>query len=498
MKQLSGLDSMFLNFETAEAPMHVGGVSVLDLAKAPPGFGFEAVRARISGRLHLLPSFRRRLVQMPLNLIPAFWIEDPDFRFDRHVQRIKLKRPGSDAQLAALVAELVGKPLERDRPLWAFWYVEGLSGRRAACISIIHHACIDGVSGAELLSKLLDLEPDAVVGPGPSAAWDPDEYPLAVDRLMFTARQAWSRNRQFLGLLRSSLPVARDLVRSRFGGKAAVAEAPEPAGEGSLAGIKTAPRTRFNVRIDGRRSYAFRSLSLTRIKALKNKLGITVNDAVLAVCAGALRQYLQEKGELPEQALVAAVPISVRQDSEREAGGNRVTMLSAVLPTHLDAPLERVAAVSRSTSKLKKTHQAVPARLLMDWMELPAPALMASAARLYENFVNRDRIKPLVNVVISNVPGPPAPLYLAGAPLLANYPVSIPYHGLALNITVISYRDQLDVGLTAYLEAVPDIAHLLDLMADELDGLEAAAGLAPALPPATRRRRGRHEAEDTG
>ena len=208
MKQLSGLDSMFLNFETAEAPMHVGGVSVLDLAKAPPGFGFEAVRARISGRLHLLPSFRRRLVQMPLNLIPAFWIEDPDFRFDRHVQRIKLKRPGSDAQLATLVAELVGKPLERDRPLWAFWYVEGLSGRRAACISIIHHACIDGVSGAELLSKLLDLEPDAMVGPGPAAAWDPDEYPLAVDRLMFTARQAWSRNRQFLGLLRSSLPVA--------------------------------------------------------------------------------------------------------------------------------------------------------------------------------------------------------------------------------------------------------------------------------------------------
>ena len=490
MKQLSGLDSMFLNLETADAPMHIGGVTILDLARAPQGFGFETVRQRIAERLHLLPSFRRRLVSMPLNLVPPFWIEDPDFRLERHVQQQRLKAPGRDAQLAQLVAELAGSTLPRDRPLWAFHYVEGLSRQRAACISIIHHACIDGVSGAELLSKLLDLEALAPPLPPPATEWDPDELPLVIDRLLFTARQAWSRHRQFVGLLRSSAPVAWQLGKALLGrgeaeaaDQAAAAAAPATATPGELPAavpFKPAPRTRFNVAIDARRSYAFRSLSLPRIKALKNALGVTVNDAVLAICAGALRHYLLEKDELPARPLVAAVPISVRSREDRKAGGNRVAVLTAELPTHFADPLQRVSAVSRSTAKLKRVHRAVPAKLLMDWMELPTPALMARAARLYENFINSDRLKPPVNVLISNVPGPPQTLYLAGAPLLANYPLSIPYHGLALNITVLSYRDQLDVGLTAYREALPDIGHLMDLMVESLGELEQAAGIAPA------------------
>ncbi len=485
MKQLSGMDSMFLNIETADAPMHIGGVTILDLARAPPGFGFATVRQRIAERLHLLPSFRRRLVSMPLNLVPPFWIEDPDFRFDLHVQKLQLKAPGRDLQLAALVAELAGTALPRDRPLWAFYYVEGLSRQRAACISIIHHACIDGVSGAELLSKLLDLHADSPQLPPPVAHWDPDELPLVIDRLLFTAKQAWSRHRQFVGLVRSSAPVAWQLGKALMGrGDAAAAVEPAPAevAEPPLAAgsFKPAPRTRFNVAIDARRSYAFRSLPLPRIKALKRALSITVNDAVLAICAGALREYLLEKDELPERPLVAAVPISVRSREDRQAGGNRLAMLTVELPTQYPDALQRVSAVSRSTAKLKRVHRAVPAKMLMDWMELPTPALMARAARLYQNFVNSDRLKPPVNVLISNVPGPPVTLYLAGAPLLANYPISIPYHGLALNITVLSYRDQLDVGLTAYLDAVPDIGHLLDLMVDALAELERAAGIAPA------------------
>ncbi len=488
MKQLSGMDSMFLNIETADAPMHIGGVTILDLARAPQGFGFETVRQRIAERLHLLPSFRRRLVSMPLNLVPPFWIEDPDFRFDQHVQKLQLKAPGRDLQLAALVAELAGTALPRDRPLWAFYYVEGLSRRRAACISIIHHACIDGVSGAELLSKLLDLKADAAPLPPPVAPWDPDELPQVIDRLLFTARQAWSRHRQFVGLVRSSAPVAWQLGKALMGRGDADTAVESPAAETAEPSLipqsfKPAPRTRFNVAIDARRNYAFRSLSLLRIKALKRALSITVNDAVLAICAGALRQYLLEKDELPERPLVAAVPISVRSREDRQAGGNRLAMLTVELPTQYADPLQRVSAVSRSTAKLKRVHRAVPAKMLMDWMELPTPALMARAARLYQNFVNSDRLKPPVNVLISNVPGPPVTLYLAGAPLLANYPISIPYHGLALNITVLSYRDQLDVGLTAYLDAVPDIEHLLDLMADALAELERAAGIAPAKTP---------------
>lgn len=485
MKQLSGLDSMFLNLETAGAPMHIGGLTLLDLAHAPAGFGFEAVRQRIGERLHLLPSLRRRLVSMPLNLVPPFWMEDPDFRLDQHVQRPELKAPGRDAQLAELVAELAGAPLPRDRPLWAFYYVEGLSRRRAACISIIHHACIDGVSGAELLSKLLDLQPDPPQLPPPTAHWDPDELPQVIDRLLFTARQAWSRHRQFVGLVRSSAPVAWELGKALLGrGIETPPEQPPPdASAGPLDAVKSfkpAPRTRFNVAIDSSRIYAFRSLPLARIKALKNAFGITVNDVVLALCTGALRHYLLEKDELPQRPLVAAVPISVRGREAREAGGNRLALLTAELPTQLADPLQRVAAVGRSTAKLKRVHRAVPAKLLMDWVELPTPALMARAARLYQNFIDSDRLKPPVNVMISNVPGPPVALYLAGAPLLANYPISIPYHGLALNITVLSYRQQLDVGLTAAREAVPDLGHLMDLLEGALEELEQAAGLAVA------------------
>lgn len=503
MKQLSGMDSMFLNLETAGAPMHFGGLTLLDLAHAPAGFGFAAVRQRIDDRLHLLPSFRRRLVSMPLNLVPPFWMEDPEFRLDQHVQRLRLKAPGRDAQLAELVAELAGTPLPRDRPLWAFYYVEGLSRRRAACISIIHHACIDGVSGAELLSKLLDLEPDPPQLPPPTGHWDPDELPQVIDRLLFTARQAWSRHRQFVGLVRSSAPIAWQLGKTLLGrGEAAPAEeTPPDASAGPLDAIKSfkpAPRTRFNVAIDGSRSYAFRSLDLARIKALKNALGITVNDAVLALCAGALRQYLLEKEELPQRPLVAAVPISVRGREERQAGGNRVALLTAELPTQVADPLQRVTAVSRSTAKLKRVHRAVPAKLLMDWMELPTPALMARAARLYQNFIDSDRLKPPVNVMISNVPGPPLQLYLAGAPLLGNYPISIPYHGLALNITVLSFQRQLDIGVTACRAAVPDPEHLMNLIAAALDELEQAAGLAPAPKRTVRRAATRRRHDGTG
>ncbi len=180
------------------------------------------------------------------------------------------------------------------------------------------------------------------------------------------------------------------------------------------------------------------------------------------------------------------MPISVRGHEERQAGGNRVALLTAELPTQYADPLQRVAAVSRSTARLKRVHRAVPARLLMDWMELPTPALMARAARLYQNFIDSDRLKPPVNVMISNVPGPPVQLYLAGAPLLANYPISIPYHGLALNITVLSFQQQLDVGLTACRDAVPDLEHLMNLIAASMDELEQAAGIAQARKKAVR------------
>jgi WS/DGAT/MGAT family acyltransferase len=478
MRQLSGLDSAFLNLETPEAPMHVGAVTVLDLARAPRGFGFAAVRARIAERLHLLPGLRRRLVRMPLNLIPPFWIEDSEFRLDRHVRELKLRRPAGDRELAALAADLIAAPLDRSQPLWMFYYVHGLSRRRAACISIIHHACVDGVSGAELLGRLLDGTAQAAPPP-PAPDPDPDEPPAPLGRLLFTARQAWTRQRRFARLVGDSLPLALRLGRAWLGSGAprqpGGAAAPLPFG-----GLGPAPRTRFNGVIDARRSYGFRSLPLARIRALKEALRMTVNDVLLALCAGALRSYLLARNELPAQPLVAAVPISVRAGRQAGDGGNQVALLRVALPTHLAEPLARAGAVSLATAKLKKMHRAVPARLLMDWMELPAPALVASAARLYQNFIVHDRLRPAVNLIISNIPGPQSQLFLVGAPLLGNYPISIPYHGLALNLTVLSYCEQLDVGVTAFAPALPDPERLLDLLEAALVELESAAGLAAA------------------
>jgi WS/DGAT/MGAT family acyltransferase len=488
MKQLSGLDSAFLNLETADAPMHVGCVSVLDLKRAPANFGFASVRARIAERLYLLPMLRRRVVTMPLNLIPAFWVDDPDFRLTNHVQRLKLKAPGRDRQLAELVAELIARPLDRSRPLWIFYYVEGLSRQRVACIGLIHHACSDGIASAQLLAKLLDLAPDAVTPPNPDLPPDDDELPLALDRLLFTAGEVWKRQRALVQVVRENAALAWQLMRPFFTGEEFDAD-DLPDQQSHTNRLRPAPRMRFNVSITAERSYACRSLSLLKMKAIKKALHITVNDVLLTISAGALRSYLLEKNELPERALKAAVPVSVRARANRADGGNRLTMLSTDLPTHLADPLARAAAVAINTAHLKTSQRAVPAKVLMDWMELPAPALMGSAARLYESFINRDLLQPPFNLVLSNVPGPPVPLYLAGAPLLANYPISIPYHGLAFNLTVLSYCNQLDVGLTAHRGAVPDIEHLMDLLDNSLEELAAAANVSEIAKPSRRQKR---------
>lgn len=236
-----------------------------------------------------------------------------------------------------------------------------------------------------------------------------------------------------------------------------------------------APRMRFNTTITARRSYGFGSLSLSDIKLVKNRFGVSVNDVVLCLCAEALRQYLLARKELPRQPLIAAIPMSVRTQEEQGSAGNKVTMARAQLATDIADPVERLQALSRKMGKVKSTMKAIPAKLMMDWAHAPPPAVMAQAARLYENFSIQDAVKPPYNLVISNVPGPPVPLFLAGAQVTAHYPISIPYHGLACNITVFSYQDNLDVGITAHRGTVPDAEHLVDLMAQALAGLKARA-----------------------
>jgi diacylglycerol O-acyltransferase / wax synthase len=474
MRQLSGLDTMFLNLETNAVPMHIGGLTIVDPSAAGRDFGFESVRRLIESRLHLLPMFRRRLVTSPLNLDLPYWIEDPEFDIEHHVRHRALPRPGNDKQLADFVCDVMSTRLDRSMPLWRTYYVEGLSGGRVALLTKVHHACIDGVSGAELMGVLLDIGPEPRAVPPPAVPWEPEPIPSPMQLMVSTARHLVARPKEAWRLARDTAPFLFSAGRAALAHRRArdAGAVPEPADERAVG---AAPRMRFNTTITARRSFAFRSLSLADVKLVKNTFGTSVNDVVLCLCAEALRRYLDAKNELPERSLVAAVPVSVRSEQEKGTHGNKVSMARTALHTEIADPVERLAALSRRMGRVKKAYKATPARLMMDWMNVPAPGLLAQAARLYENFSVQDYLYPPFNLIVSNVPGPPQPLYLSGARVLANYPVSIPYHGLGFNITVMSYMDSLDVGLTAHRTTVPDIEHLMDLMAQALAELKDRA-----------------------
>lgn len=478
MQQIGGLDSFFLNIESNNCPMHVGGLVILDppegaAAEHPEGdSGFSRVFRHVESRLHLIPPMRRRLLPAPLGLDQPYWIDDPDFDLVHHVKHRALPRPGDDSKLAELVCELASTRLDRSLPLWELHFIEGLRGGRLAAITKMHHAAIDGVSGAEILGKLLDLTAEPAAVP-PGATFSPPPAPSSIELAMHTARSLARRPAAAARVLRDTWPVLKSAGRELLErGSLTLGAAPGASTAGE------APRTRFNRQIGPRRSYAFGSLPLSDLKAIKNACGTTVNDVVLGVCAEALRRYLLQKGELPDRPLVAGVPMSTRVEEGHGAGGNQVIFLRASLHTDVVDPVERLRRISREMQVVKERTRALPANLMGDWARLPAPALMAQAARLYELFGGQDYHAPTFNVVISNVPGPPVPLYLAGLRVRANYPISIPFHGLGFNLTFMSYRGTLDYGLTAAREALPDITHFGALLGEALATLRAQ--VAPA------------------
>lgn len=478
MQQIGGLDSFFLNIESNNCPMHVGGLVILDppagAAADDPNddSGFSRIFHHVESRLHLIPPMRRRLLPAPLGLDQPYWIEDPDFDLVHHVKHRALPRPGDDAKLADLVCELASTRLDRSLPLWELHFIEGVRGGRLAAITKMHHAAIDGVSGAEILGKLLDLSPTPAATP-PGAPFAPPPPPSPLELAMHTARSLARRPAAAAKVLRDTWPVLQSAGRELLErGTLTLGAAPGASTAGE------APRTRFNRQIGPRRSYAFGSLALSDLKAIKNACGTTLNDVVLGVCAEALRRYLQEKGELPDRPLVAGVPMSTRSDDGRGEGGNQVIFLRASLHTDQADPVERLRRISREMQVVKERTRALPASLMGDWARLPAPALMAQAARLYELFGGQDYHAPTFNVVISNVPGPPVPLYFAGLRVAANHPISIPFHGLGFNLTFMSYCGKLDYGLTAAREAMPDITHFGALLGESLARLRAQ--VAPA------------------
>jgi WS/DGAT/MGAT family acyltransferase len=471
VEQLSGLDGGFLAMETSSVYGHVGSVCIIDGKAAKgvePTLTLEHLTQFIESRLPLVPLFRRRLVTVPFGLDHPYWIDDPDFDIDFHIREVALPAPGSDRQLSEQVARLHGRPLDRSRPLWELYLITGLRGGRAAIYSKIHHSAIDGVSGGDILTAVLDTSPEGRAMP--EVEDFAGEKPP--DPTWMLSRSAFALARQPLRAVR----VATDLTRMIPGLANAIGSpiAQRLAGKDhevllSGTGLR-APSTPFNAPVSPHRRWAFADLPLSEVKRLRAGSDLTVNDVVMALCAGALRRWLELHAALPAAPLVAAVPVSVRTRNEKGTFGNKVSMMLAPLPTNLPGPVERLAAMHEAMRSAKDQHGAIPASLLADVSQFAMPALANQAWRLSAKLRLLERVNPF-NLIISNIPGPNVPLYFAGAKLLAYYPVSALVHGQGLNITVMSYRGNLYFGLIACRQLVPDLEVMAGFLRDELDQL---------------------------
>lgn len=458
MDRLSGLDASFLYFESGSMLMHVCGLLVLDQSTMPEPYEFERLRGQLAERVAATPAFRRRLHDPALNLDHPVWVDDTEFDIEQHVRRLTLPAPGEREQLAAACADLAGQPLDRRRPLWEMWVIEGLAAGQIAVLTKMHHATVDGVSGASLVSELCSLEPGGPpLGSGAATPARPSDARIVLDGALRVARRPVNLAR----LLPATVGVLpRWIGRARRG-----AAMPAPF---------TAPRTSFNATITGHRSVAFARLDLAVVKAVKNAFGTTVNDVVLAICSGALRRYLDERGELPESSLVAMVPVSVHGRSSAP-GSNKVSGMFTSLASDVADPVERLAAIAAQNRVAKEHHGTLSASLLQDWAQFAAPNTFGLAVRVYSRLRLAERHPVIHNLVISNVPGPPMPMYFLGARITGFYPLGPVFHGAGLNVTVLSNDGRLDVGLIACRELVPRLWDLADDLSAALDELAARA-----------------------
>ena len=462
MQRLTGLDAAFLALETPSTHMHVLATMVLDPSDVEGGFTVGTMRELIAERLPRLEPFRRRVVEVPFGIDRPIWVEDPDFDLDYHVRRAALPAPGGLDELAELTAEIAGRQLDRRRPLWELWVVEGLEHGHVAVIAKMHHAAIDGVLGVDLMTEIFDLEPHPAPKPPPGHEPAPDHVPSDVELLVGAMA---SLARQPVHVFRA----ARNLTRSAVRVVQRIRSGPVAAGV-----PLTAPSTPLNGVLTPHRRVAFTSVPLADVKEVKQAFGVTVNDVVLAVCAGALRRYLDRRGRVPDKALLAAIPASVRTQDEQGVMGNRVSAMFATLATQLDDPVDRLFAAREVMSGAKLVHEDIGGNTLHEWAETAAPVLFSRGMRLYETLLE-GRHPPIINLIVSNVPGPSFPLYCAGARLVSLFPLGPLLAGTGLNITVLSYLDSVGFGLIGCREIVPDIEAIAAAVPDALADLLKAA-----------------------
>jgi len=501
MKQLSGLDATFLYMETPTTYGHVNGLSIYE--RPSPDFDpYRVVRERFGSLVGHIEPFRRRVVDVPFGLDHPYWIDDPHFDLDYHVREIGLAPPGAADQLAEQVARIIGRPMDRRHPLWEVYVIEGLGDGRWALLSKTHHATIDGAAGVLMMQMFNQPERDAP-WPYEPVEWEGEEIPSDTELLRQTAAHLAMNPvkavRLQLRLVRNFAEEAgldslsgvaarsRQVLANAVGRSDQAQAVDEQLGRISLPTIQ-APHTPWNKSIGPHRRFAMRSESLANIKQLKDATGGTVNDVVMAICAGALREYLLRHDALPEAPLRAMVPVSIRTGDEVDPWTNRVSSIFAELPTDCDDPVERVARCRQAMADAKHQLDLVPADALAEATDFTSPFVATAAVRLVARL--SDRVMLPANVVISNVPGPRHPLYFAGAKLDHYIPVSTIANGMGLNITVHSYEDRLDFGLVADRDLVPDLWDLADLHIDEVKALFDATGAEWAVaqePPAGRR-----------
>jgi WS/DGAT/MGAT family acyltransferase len=478
VKRLTALDAQFLNIEDRTTTGHVGAVVLLDPSTTPRGeLTLDDVRDVLEPRLHLAAPFRQRLVEVPLGLGYPYWVEDPDFDLEYHLREVGLPQPGTAEQLGEQVARIHSRQLDRSRPLWEMYLVHGLADGRLALYSKVHHAAIDGISGAEVLAAIMDVTPEPrEVEP---QVWEPDRVPSAWEVLPRALSSVADRTRDLVtGLPRSlpyvgALPGAHAVPGVRALGEAvSVARAIVglPTASVSLRAL-TAPRTPFNGPITAHRRFAYTSVPLDEVKQVKNAFGLTVNDVVLALTAGVLRRWLLDRDALPAAPLIAAVPVSVRDD-DSDSGGNQVSVMVVALPTNLADPAARLEAVESEVATAKAEFDTLPATILQDLSAILPTSLSGLASRALFRLVTAPGA--LFNLFVSNVPGPQLPLFIAGATVEGVFPVSaVSDVSGGLNLTLFSYDGSLDVGLIACREMVPDLWVMTGYLRDELDAMLA-------------------------
>ena len=478
MQILSALDATFIYLESEHSPMAIGGVYVIDARDAPEGFSYDSWYSLVKNRLKCSKVFRERLVEVPWDLSFPYWISDPDFELDAHLPRLKLPSPGSMAGLMEMAADFWSRVLDRDRPLWEMAFVEGLdtlpgiSEGSFALITKVHHAAVDGKAGTEMMSALLDTTPE-IREINIEDDWEPEQLPSTLSVIS----HSWSRAGH------------KALDLAGFIGKAAVGAAHLYSDKrlrklDSPPRLLSAPPSIFNQPIASRRTFWGKNFDFERIRAIRKSVpGATINDVVLAVCAGGLRSYLLGKKELPDKPLVAMAPISVRKEDDTGGAGNQVSAMLVSLATDLEDPIDRLLDIRANTQRSKIQASALPANQITEF--LPSETL-AAAARVYTRTRLGGRHRPFFNVTITNVPGPPVPLYVAGARIHSAFGMAPILDGLGLILVVFSYHGRISIGISSCQQIVPDPDCMIDCISRSLDELESAVSQAEPEKLATK------------